>query len=515
MLSKFLTYQLSRWQRFWGETRTQIILWYVGIILIFVGIAVPLIRQQVILQVDRRVRADLNEELDDFIELVKEGPDLDDQEILEEMRRDGHPIPNRHPQSTEELESLFELHLKRRIPEDDMFLIAFVDGEFFRSSPRALPEILSQDSELLNDWPKVIRFEQGEKRDVGPPYGGLLYGAKPVKLSDGVLGVFVVAHTTAGEQREALEAFGIMVQILLLTLGIALLLIWWVAGRVLAPLHVLSITAHQISETDLSKRLPAEGGGEIAELSRTFNEMMDRLQDAFESQRSFINDAGHELRTPITIIQGHLELMGDDPQEREETIALVLDELERMSRLVNDLLLLAKTERVDFLQPEQVEVSTLVEEMYLKATALSSDRDWQLENQAQGLIWVDRQRITEAMMNLAENAVQHTISGDTITLGSCLNQQEVEIWVKDTGEGIPDAEQQRIFERFARVAHTRRRSDGSGLGLAIVRAIAVAHGGYVTVCSEWGTGSTFTLVLSTRQRHDASSRPLSNFIFFS
>jgi signal transduction histidine kinase len=498
------TVQKFKLFRIWGEARTRIILWYVLILLIFVGAAIPMIRQQVLWQVERRGRADLTEALDEFTELLKEGPGPEDEEILGEMRKDGHQIPNGPPQDIEELKSLFELHLKRRLPEDDMFLIAFVDGEFFRSSPRALPEILNETSVLMQEWPKLIRARQGERENLPMPYGRLLYGARPVKFSDGILGVYVVAHTTAGEQKEALEAFVVVVQVLVIALGAALILIWWVAGRLLAPLRMLNSTAHQISETDLSKRLPAEGEGEIAELSRTFNEMMDRLQDAFETQRSFINDAGHELRTPITIIQGHLELMGDEPQEREETVALVIDELERMSRLVNDLLLLAKSERVDFLQPELVEISMLVEEMYFKATALSSDRQWQLENQATGSIWVDRQRITEAIINLAENAVQHTLSGDTITLGSRVNQQKIAIWVKDTGEGIPIAEQQRIFERFARVAHTRRRSDGSGLGLSIVKAIAAAHGGSITVHSELGTGSTFTLVLPIRQRSDAS-----------
>jgi signal transduction histidine kinase len=110
---------------------------------------------------------------------------------------------------------------------------------------------------------------------------------------------------------------------------------------------------------------------------------------------------------------------------------------------------------------------------------------------------VDRQRITEAMMNLAENAVQHTAAGHIITLGSNLDCDRVLFWVRDTGAGIPLAEQTRIFARFARVANTRRRSNGSGLGLAILKAIVEAHDGYVRLQSNLGTGSTFTLVLPT------------------
>jgi signal transduction histidine kinase len=486
---------LLKWMRFWGEARTRIVLSYVGIILVFVGVAIPLIRQQIIARVDVRVRADLNEEMGEFLELLAEGPDVEDSSLVRGLREDGQPIPEGYPTTSKEVESLLEIHLKRRIPEDDMFLIGFVDQDFYRSSPRALPGILSEDSALMKQWAELSRPEHGEQKFAETQYQGLLHRAEPIKIDGKVLGVFVVAHTTGGEQSEALEAFSIMVQVMIAGLGLALLLIWWAAGKVLAPLRILSTTAHEISESDLSKRLPAEGNGEISELSQTFNEMMERLESAFASQRNFINDAGHELRTPITIIQGHLELMGDDPQEQEETIALVLDELDRMSRMVNDLVLLAKTERVDFLQPEQVDVAAFAQELYLKATALSGDRHWSLENKASGVMQGDRQRITEAIMNLAENAVQHTVSGNAIMLGSSLQNEKVLFWVKDTGEGIAPAEQKRIFERFARVAHARRRSDGSGLGLAIVKAIAEAHGGNVMLQSNPGTGATFTLVL--------------------
>ncbi len=486
---------LPKWMYFWGEARTRIVIWYVVIIVMAIGGAMPIMRQQMLAQVDARVRADLNEEMQEFIELLSNGARLEDTDIVKALRADGKVIPDGYPTTAQELAALLELHFKRRIPEDDTFLMGFINGEFDRSSPRALPAELSRNSGLMQRLANLNRSEQGEQKLTGS--GGLLYKSEPVKINGKLLGVYVVAHTTAGEQDEALSIFGIIVQIKIISLGLALLLIWWAAGRVLAPLRGLSATAHAISESDLSKRLPAKGNGEIAQLSVTFNEMMDRLELAFESQRNFINDAGHELRTPITIIQGHLELMGDDPQEREETIALVFDELARMTRLVEDLVLLAKSERVDFLRLEWVDAAVLTQEMYLKATALSSDRNWRIENQATGEILVDRQRITEAMMNLAQNAVQHTVAGNTITLGSNLDRDRVLFWVRDTGEGIPATEQTRIFERFARVTNTRRRSDGSGLGLAIVRAIVEAHHGSVNLQSNLGTGSTFTLVLPT------------------
>ena len=170
---------------------------------------------------------------------------------------------------------------------------------------------------------------------------------------------------------------------LLSVLLIASALAWVVAGRVLAPLRVLSDTARSIGESDLTRRIPTSGTDELAELGRTFNAMLDRLEAAFDSQRAFVSDASHELRTPITIVRGHLELLGDDPEERRETIALVTDELDRMSRFVDDLLLLARAERDDFLRVSEVELGALTDELAEKASALGK-RSWQRRRPRRG-----------------------------------------------------------------------------------------------------------------------------------
>jgi signal transduction histidine kinase len=271
-------------------------------------------------------------------------------------------------------------------------------------------------------------------------------------------------------------------------------LAWVAAGRVLAPLRLLIRTARSVSESDLSQRILVKERGEIAELAITFNEMMDRLQASFDSQRNFINDAGHELRTPLTIVRGHLELMGDDPEEQRETLELVMDELNRMSRLVHDITLLAKAERPDFLQVEKVDIAAFTEELFAKAKALA-DREWRLDAKGTGTLVIDRQRITEAMMNLAQNATQHTQPGDMIALGSTLKRHQVQFWVRDTGEGVSVADQQRIFERFTRAGKSRSRSEGAGLGLSIVQAIVEAHHGSIKLSSQIGNGATFTLIL--------------------
>lgn len=148
------------------------------------------------------------------------------------------------------------------------------------------------------------------------------------------------------------------------------------------------------------------GTDDVAQLARTFNTMLDRLEVAFLAQREFVDNAGHELRTPITVIRGHLELMGDDPGEREETRALVLDELARMNRMVDDLLVLAKSERPDFLKLEEVNLTELTVEVVAKARGMA-DRAWRVDATADAVIVADGQRLTQALMQLVSNAVRH------------------------------------------------------------------------------------------------------------
>jgi signal transduction histidine kinase len=175
----------------------------------------------------------------------------------------------------------------------------------------------------------------------------------------------------------------IVAQVSLMVLAIASLLAWLAAGKVLAPLRLLSQTARSISESNLTERIPVRGSGDIAELAVTFNDMMDRLEATFNSQRQLLNDVGHELRTPITIIRGHLELMGSTPEEQQETLDIVLDELDRISRFINELMLLAKAERPDFLAPEVIDLTLFTEELFTKITTLA-DRHWQLDALGEG-----------------------------------------------------------------------------------------------------------------------------------
>ncbi|MET9833238.1 ATP-binding protein [Streptomyces sp. NPDC006385] len=306
---------------------------------------------------------------------------------------------------------------------------------------------------------------------------------------------FVVAFHPQPERERVEKVFRTLLIIsgvaLLLTTGIA----WVVAGRILKPVRVVRVAAAQITEQDLTRRIPVHGKDDIAALAETFNGMLDRLEGAFAAQREFVDDAGHELRTPITIVRGHLEVMGDDPAERDETVRLVTDELDRMSRIVEDLLLLAKTERPDFVVPEPAQVAELTADVFVKARTLG-ERDWRLAEVADVESELDFQRITQAMVQLAQNAVQHTMPGQTIRIGSRVVGPHIELYVADSGPGVQPADAEIIFERFRRgTARRGARGSGAGLGLAIVKAIAEGHHGQVRLSDTPGGGATFTLVL--------------------
>ena len=212
-------------------------------------------------------------------------------------------------------------------------------------------------------------------------------------------------------------------------------------------------------------------------------------------QREFVKDASHKLRDLITVCRGHLELIGDDPNHSRRTIALVMDELDRMGRMVDGMQLLAEAEQPEFLRPELTDLELFTHELTEKASALAARR-WMLDHAADGCVVADRHRLTEAVLALTQNAVNHTSADDAIAIGTAMSENEWRLWVRDTGTGISDSDHERIFDHFARGIDAHRRYPGGGLGLAIVKAIAEAHDGRVEVESRVGEGSTFMIILS-------------------
>jgi two-component system OmpR family sensor kinase len=221
------------------------------------------------------------------------------------------------------------------------------------------------------------------------------------------------------------------------------------------------------------------------------------------TEREFIKAASHGLLNPLTLCRGHLELLRHDPDQLSDALALVIGELDRMAGIIKGLELLVEAEEPDFVRNEKIDSELFTHELLAKASALAPRR-WLVDDIAAERLFADPQLLTEAVMQLADNAVHHTVEADTIAVGTSVSGDEVRVWVRNTGERISAADQARIFERFTRGEDAHLGYRGSGLGLAIVRAIAEAHGGRVEFESHLERGSTFTILLP-RRLNDATS----------
>jgi two-component system OmpR family sensor kinase len=464
----------GRWPRL--GLRGRIILVHFGLLALAVVASVLVARQVVLDRLDERIDAELAQEVS---ELERLAPGRDPET--------GRPFGG-------DVRRIFEVFLQRNIPSRHEVILTFVDGAPFLFTPRHPDYRLDQDEGLIERWGSLEGTDRGE---TSTPAGRVKYLAVPVRGNGSESGVFVVASFRDREEDELDAAIAALAGVGFAILLIGSILAWRLAGSVLGRVRAVTNTARSISVTSLERRIPEQGSDEIAQLAATFNDMLDRLERSFATQRRLLDDAGHELRTPITIVRGHLEFLEDDPEHRAQTVKVLLDELDRMGRIVDDLLLLAQADEPDFLRLELVDVADLTAELETKASALGR-RSWRVEATGRGIIVADRQRLTQAVVQLAHNAVQHTEEDAEVVLGSAVVPGEARFWVRDSGPGLPPEEQGRIFERFVRGSNGRR-SGGAGLGLAIVRAIAAAHAGRVELDSAPGRGATFTMVVPTDQ----------------
>jgi two-component system, OmpR family, sensor kinase len=283
----------------------------------------------------------------------------------------------------------------------------------------------------------------------------------------------------------------------------ALVAAYLVGTRVSRPLRRMAALAARVDAGDLHPRIHgvARESAELRVLADAFNHMLDRLTDAFAGQRAFVADASHELRTPLTVIRGQLELLAAQaaPSEREvrRVERLVQAELGRITRLVDDLLLLAKAEQTEFLRTEPIELSDYVSALW-DGMSLLAARRFELGSVPRGSLRADPDRLAQALRNLIGNAIEHTAEvGGLVRL--CVEEPRhgwVRFVVEDNGPGIGPEERERVFDRFHRTDAARdRASGGTGLGLAIVRAIVEAHGGLVAATQAPDGGARIELEL--------------------
>src|SRR5579875_1658467 len=275
-------------------------------------------------------------------------------------------------------------------------------------------------------------------------------------------------------------------------------------ARVWGPRRRLAAGAAGVGAGDLGPRMQLSGGrrDELRVLADSFSHMRDRLAEAFARQREFIADASHELRTPLTVIRGQLEVLAAQPDPSAEEVRRVerqvQAEVARISRLVDDLLVLTQAERTGFLRPQEIDLRAFVNELW-DGLSLTAERRFEVGEVPAGTLHADPDRLAQALRNLGRNAIEHTRPGSGLVRleVAALSGGRVAFAVLDDGPGIPAAERERVFERFHRVEGDRsRRSGGAGLGLAIVRAIAEAHGGRVrALAAGEGLGARVELVL--------------------
>ena len=301
---------------------------------------------------------------------------------------------------------------------------------------------------------------------------------------------------------EALEDLsGTFLRLGLVALLISAVLAWFLAARVTRPLRRLTALSGEVAGDDLSVRMPLEeaGSDEVRTLSVAFNGMLDRLEDAFERQKAFVADASHDLRTPLTIVRGQIEVLArnpdPDPKEVEAVSRSVGEAVGRMERLVDDLLLLARSDSEERAVTEKLTVGPILE----------AEREGRVESERERIeigevtdreVEFDPVALSRAVSNLVDNALRYGGPESRVRLRARVSGNGVEIEVDDDGPGVPPAEQERVFDRFARLDEARSsQTGGSGLGLAIVKAMVEAGGGRVSCSPSDLGGARFSIWL--------------------
>lgn len=298
-----------------------------------------------------------------------------------------------------------------------------------------------------------------------------------------------------------------LVSFLLILSAIAILVAgfigWASARRALQPLATLTNTALQITRADdLSKRIPltTSPDDEVGRLIRAFNDTLARLEELFATQRRFVADVGHELRTPLTVIRGNVDLMRKVGVEDEESLHSIELEVEHLTRLVEDLLILAQAETGKLpMNLDRIELDTLLLEVFNQARVLAGEKmELHIGEIDQVVVCGDRDRLKQVLLNLLSNAIKYSSEGGDIRVSLSKQEGKAKLEVHDSGSGIPTEELPFIFDRFYRGDKARHRLEeggGFGLGLSIAYWIVRNHGGEIEATSEKGEGSTFTVTL--------------------
>ena len=287
-----------------------------------------------------------------------------------------------------------------------------------------------------------------------------------------------------------------------LAVAVSMLGVWFLAGRALRPVDAITLTAQRIAAGDLTQRIQTRSKDEIGRLASTFNDMIARLEASFRQIRQFSADASHELRTPLTIIKGETELALRKPRSPEmyrEALESNLEEIDRMNRIVEELLFLSRADLGEIkVASDPVQLDSLIQEVQQQAIVLGQDRQVEttLGRVEPAQVLGDEWRLREMLLNLVDNAVKYSRHTGTVQLSLVRDGNMACLSVRDHGIGISPEEQGHIFDRFYRTDAARAHfQKGTGLGLSICKWIAEAHHGRIQVESILGQGSCFTIFL--------------------
>ncbi|MFT4229320.1 MAG: HAMP domain-containing sensor histidine kinase, partial [Microbacterium sp.] len=392
--------------------------------------------------------------------------------------------------------------VQRMSPDDNTGAIGIVDGRI-----AFVPGVPLDVS--LQDHPAIARDALRAVADGAPAIGTFAedgvrwrYLAAPIEVpaSTDAAGadsaVFVMAYDLAAELAEIDSTARVFLAVAAVAVVAVAAVGAVVASRLLRPLREMRETTRRISAQSLDEdeRLPVHGRDDVSELAETLNDMLDRLDRALDSQRRLLSDVGHELKTPITIVRGYVEVMdADDPADVRETRGLAIDELERMGVLVRDLAGAASLYGPHPVRLRETDAGELARQIVRKAEMVEG-AEVTPGRLVDAVVTLDAARITQAALQLVQNAASH--GGGRVTIGTAVVGDAWELWVRDRGPGVADAMKSAVFARFHRGTDVEGRgATGSGLGLDIVRMIARAHGGDVAVYDAPGGGAVFVIAV--------------------
>lgn len=382
--------------------------------------------------------------------------------------------------------------LKEINPRESIYVkITDSEGKVISISPRWNKGFPSQSSSE-----KVLKVEREEKN--------LVYKSNSININSKSFVLTVVKDMEY--EYHFLKLLLIMVAISnVLGIIIAVLSGMFVSKKMLTPIDKITKTAQSISIQGLNKRIEVNSADdELSRLARTFNEMIERLQKSFESQNKFVSDASHELRTPISVIQGYINLLDrwgkDDKEVLQKAIDIIKNETTNMTKLIEKLLFLARGDNNSLrLEREIFDLNILIDEVVKESSVISPKHSIKSEKNDEIAICADFRLIKQALRAIVDNSIKYTQEKGEIQINSYKKLSEIEITIEDTGIGIPEGEIPNLFNRFYRVDKARsKKTGGSGLGLSIVKHIIDIHYGKIHIESNFGKGTKVTINLPAK-----------------